>query len=232
MAKANKYLTFSFDDCEIYDRILCEMFRKYGMKATFFLISNQLGFRCDFHRYGEDTVVERVSPDEIKEIYVGMEVATHTANHRCPVEDLKTTVLDSAEYLSSLCGYKVKGMAYPGGGYTQEHVEGLKRLGIRYARATNPCTMNFEPPTEWLAWHPTCKYDDARIWELAEEFLNYQGEKPIVFHIYGHSYEMTRKEKGCSFADFELLLKKLSNRDDIVYATNMEVWGVYSGVFS
>jgi len=61
----NKILTFGFDDGEIYDRRLGTLFRKYGMKATFFLISDQLGFRCNFHRYGKDTIVERDSASEI-----------------------------------------------------------------------------------------------------------------------------------------------------------------------
>ncbi|MBO5197167.1 MAG: polysaccharide deacetylase family protein [Lachnospiraceae bacterium] len=218
----NKYITFSFDDCEIYDRVLCDMFRRYGMKATFFLISDQLGFRCDFHRYGEDTVVERVAPEELKETYAGMEIASHTANHRCPVDDLENAVVKSAQYLSDLCGYKVEGMAYPGGQYTPEHVTELKRLGIQYAR-TVQVTHDFAVPREWLAWDPTCKYDDDHIMELADQFLEYQGEEPAVFHIYGHSYELTRKEKGCSFDDFERLLLKLSGREDIVYATNIEI---------
>jgi len=222
MKEVNKYLTFSFDDCEIYDRILCNMFRKYGMKATFFLISEQLGFRCNFHRYGEDIVVERISTDELCKTYEGMEIATHTAKHRCPIDDLENAVIKSADYLSTLCGYEVKGMAYPGGAYTDKHIERLKALGMRYARTTQ-CTKNFAVPAEWLAWHPTCKYDDECIFELAERFLAYQGDEPVIFHIYGHSYEMTRKEARCSFAGFELLLKKLSGRDDISYATNIEI---------
>ena len=60
-----KILTFSFDDGEIYDRRLAELLRKFGMQATFFLVSGQLGIRVPFHRYGEDTVVERVSAAEI-----------------------------------------------------------------------------------------------------------------------------------------------------------------------
>ena len=56
-----KILTFSFDDCEIYDRRVCDMMRRYGLKATFYLISGQLGMKVPFHRYGQDTVVERVS---------------------------------------------------------------------------------------------------------------------------------------------------------------------------
>lgn len=217
----NKILTFSFDDCEIHDRRLCELLRRYGMKATFFLISDQLSFTCDFYRYGEHTVVERVSPEEIKQTYKGMEVATHTANHKCPADDLENTVLKSAAYLSSLCGYPVKGMAYPGGVYTPQHIAGLKQLGFAYAR-TAAATHDFAVPAEWLAWDPTCKYDDPEIHKLANAFLNYRGKKPALFHIYGHSYELTRKEPGCGWDSFEALLQTLAGRENVLYATNIE----------
>ncbi len=220
--KQNKILTFGFDDCEIHDRRLCSLFRKYGVKATFFLLSGQLSFRCDFHRYGEDTVVERVSPGEIKSTYAGMEVATHTCTHRCPIDDLETTVAASAEYLSSLCGYPVRGLAYPGGEYTEAHVRELSRLGILYARTTE-CTHSFALPDRLLAWGPTCKYDDPDMERLVNEFLKYEGTEPALFYIYGHSYELTRKEKPFDWDSFEDLLKKLSGRKDIWYATNMEI---------
>ncbi len=221
-AGKNKILTFGFDDCEIYDRRLCDLFRKYGMKATFFLISDQLGLRCDFHRYGEDTFVERVSPGELKTTYAGMEIASHTANHRCPAEDLESTLVRSCKELSALCGYEVDGLAYPGGHYTREHLEKLGNLGISYAR-TAASTHDFALPTEIFAWDPTCKYDDENIDCLAERFLGYEGEEPILFYIYGHSYELTRKDPGCNWKDFERLLQKLSGREDVWYATNREV---------
>lgn len=217
----NKVLTLSFDDCEVHDRRLCDMLRRYGLKATFFLITDQLGFRCDFHRYGEDTVVQRVSPEEIPETYQGMEVATHTANHRCTPEDLEQTVLASAKKLETLCGYPVRGMAYPGGVYTPAHIAGLRRLGFVYAR-TATVTHSFALPRDWLAWDPTCKYDDPAIERLADEFLHYSGETPALFHIYGHSYELTQKQPGCDWASFERLLQKLAGREDILYATNIE----------
>ena len=218
----NKILTFGFDDCEIYDRRLCDLFRKYGMKATFFLISNQLSFQCDFHRYGEDTVVERVSPGELKETYAGMEVASHTADHSCPADDLESTVVQSCRELSNLCGYRVDGLAYPGGHYEQAHIEKLGQLGISYARTVD-CTYDFSLPVRLLAWDPTCKYDDGEIGKLADQFLSYDGDEPILFYIYGHSYELTRKDAGCGWADFEKLLSKLSGREDVWYATNREI---------
>lgn len=218
----NKILTFGFDDCEIHDRRLCNLFRKYGMKSTFFLLTDQFSFKCNFHRYGEDTIVERVSAAEIKTTYAGMEVATHTANHKCPIDNLKETVVDSCNILTDLCGYTVNGMAYPGGNYSDELIEKLKELGIIYSR-TATVSHNFQLPKELLAWDPTCKYDDEKIGKLADEFLNYDGKEPKLFYIYGHSYELTRKEKPFDWDSFEELLKKLSGREDIWYATNKEI---------
>ncbi len=82
---------------------------------------------------------------------------------------------------------------------------------------------NFQLPKELLAWDPTCKYDDEKIGKLADEFLNYDGKEPKLFYIYGHSYELTRKEKPFDWDSFEELLKKLSGREDIWYATNKEI---------
>lgn len=218
----NKIVTFGFDDCEMHDRRLCELFRKYGMKATFFLITDELGISCPFERYGEKIVVERVSEEEIPVTYQGMEVATHTAAHSCPIDGLDGAVFDSAKRLSALCGYEVCGMAYPGGHYTQEHVKRLKEKGLLYARTTE-VTHNFALPGELLAWHPTCKYDDAETEYLVEQFLQYEGEEPILLYIYGHSYELTQKEEGHDWAYWEKILKKLSGREDIWYATNAEI---------
>ena len=42
-----KAVTFGFDDGEIHDRRLAEMLRQYGLKATFFLVSGQMGLTVD-----------------------------------------------------------------------------------------------------------------------------------------------------------------------------------------
>ncbi len=218
----NKILTFGFDDCEIYDRPLAELFRKYGMKATFFLISDQFSQKVPFRRYGEDTVVERISAEEIPETYRGMEVASHTENHRCDSQDFEGTVGKSFKKISTLCGYEVNGLAYPGGHYDDELVENLRKNGTLYSR-TATVTGKFDLPEDLLKWDPTAKYDDENIEDLVEEFLAYNGSEPKLFYIYGHSYELTQKQDGKSFAWFEKILQKLSFKDDISYATNKEI---------
>lgn len=218
----NKILTFGFDDCEIYDRNIAELFRKYGMKATFFLISDQLGLICPHHRYGEDTTVERVNAGGLATTYAGMEIASHTCNHYFPENDIEGTVLKSVDDLSKLCGYRVKGLAYPGGVYGENHIIALSGHDIAYAR-TAKSTHDFKLPKNFLAWDVTCSYDDPDMDELIEEFINYDGEEPVLFYIFGHSYELTRPEEKYNFTGFENILKRLAGREDIWYATNIEI---------
>ncbi len=94
-----KILTFSFDDCEIYDHRVCDLMRRYGLKATFYLISGQLGMKVPFRHYGQDIVVERVSTAEMAGIYRGFKIASHTHAHSMAAPDL---VADTEHSLSEM----------------------------------------------------------------------------------------------------------------------------------
>lgn len=222
-----KILTFSFDDNEDYDRRLCDLFRKYNIKATFFLISGELAWVWEnYVRMGEVTTITRVSPEEIKETYKGMEVASHTDHHKFRQESVQTDIIDSAKYLSELCGYEVTGFAYPGGEYKDGDDKVLEKAGIKYGR-TIDCTHNFSLPENWYYWHPTCAYLDEDLEKLADEFLAYDGEDVALFNIYGHSYELSVKQFGREFDYLERFLQKIANRDDILYATYSEIADMY-----
>ena len=71
-----KALTFSYDDGQVYDRRLAELFRSHGMKATFHLNSGSL----DPHS-GNETFV---GVEELKTVYDGHEIACHGVQHRNP----------------------------------------------------------------------------------------------------------------------------------------------------
>lgn len=219
--KKNKALTFGFDDCESYDRQLADMFRKYQLKSTFFLISDQLGRQYPHFRYGSETIVERVCNKEIRHTYRGMEVASHTRTHRAPFGELDTAVKESMQYLSTLCDNEVIGMAYPGGIYTEKHIQELRSLGVLYARTVN-ITKDFKLPTELLAWHPTCQYYNENIDELTDRFLE-DSQDDKLFYIYGHSYELENPDLRYGWERFEELCRRLSGRSDIWYATNGEI---------
>ncbi|MEG0767891.1 MAG: polysaccharide deacetylase family protein [Clostridia bacterium] len=216
-----KIVTFSFDDCEIHDRRLAMLLRQYGMKATFFLISGQLGLSVPFHRYGEDTTVERVTAEEIPITYRGMEVASHTQFHQLPLEAtrLREEMTASLQTLSDACGYRVCGMAYPGGQYVETQTEALRQMRLMYARGASP-THTLSVPCDYLRWQPSCHYADEHLPALIHRFLQEEGD--LLLHIFGHSYELTQRDSRKNWCAFEETLKVLAGRDDIQYCTNAE----------
>jgi len=151
-----------------------------------------------------------------------MEVASHTAAHRFPAEDMDGAVIRSMRDLSLICGYKVKGLAYPGGVYTAAHLSALRTSGILYAR-TCAATHSLSLPEDLLVWHPTCKFDDEALPGIVDEFLAYTGDVPALLYLYGHSYELTREVAPRSWESFEQLLNQLSGQSDIWYASNAEI---------
>ena len=218
-----KVLTFSFDDCEIHDRRLCDLLRRYNMRSTFYLISGLLAQRVPYRRYGADIVVERVTAEEIPVTYAQMEVASHTRFHRIQDEAFGDDLRQSLQELSRACGYAVKGFAYPGGHYTEEQVGLLKESPVDYARGAHP-NHSFAVPEDWYIWQPTCHYADPELPRLIQKFLSVPSEEDALFHIYGHSYELTEPNPNRDWHYLEQILQQLANRSNIVYATNLEAY--------
>lgn len=211
-----KALTFSYDDGQIYDRRLAELFRNAGMKATFHLNSGNLGVRTE-----ED---EFVSGDELGKVYRGHEIACHGVQHRNPPtlsrQQFLLELQEDRKTLEKLTGGLIQGMSYAFGNY-DEGVMGIARsLGIKYSR-TVQSTRGFFPPADFMAWHPTCHHDDARLMELGDQFLNVPDycELPLMY-VWGHSYEFAYSG---NWGVIEAFVEKMSGKKDIWYAANIEI---------
>lgn len=225
-----KALTFSYDDGVPQDRRLAELFDKYGMKATF-------NFNCDFMRKVNFT------RDQIKEYFLskGHEIAVHGASHRAngnlrPIEGIRD-VLDCRLELEAKCDCFVRGMAYPDSGITQMGNFGnyemvkqyLTELDIAYARTLGGDNNSFMLPTDFHAWMPTAHHNNPQIIEFIDEFLNldistkaYHAKRiPRLFYIWGHSYEFDRDD---NWEHIEAICEKLTENDEIWYATNIEIY--------
>ena len=219
-----KYLTFSYDDGTRQDIKLIEIFRKYGMKATFNLNSGSLGHVGRINHFGFDVCFDKVRPDEVKDLYCGFEVAMHGVRHRnfptLDDEQLAAEVAEDAKALEALCGKKVVGGAYPCGVYDDKIADRLRNIGIMYCRTIKE-THNFEFPEDFNLWHPTCHDNDERIFDMADDFIRLDGEKDSVFYIWGHSYELDKNDRD-RWYNIEKLCDKLAGRNDIVYASNAD----------
>jgi len=206
-----KALTMSYDDGKIADKKLIDIFNKYGIKGTFHLNAGLLG------------TDGRISASEVKSLYEGHEVATHTYTHptiaRCPQEQVVQQLIEDRKVLEDIVGYPVRGHSYPNGSFNKKIKEILPHVGIEYAR-TVVATNGFSTPDDFYEWNSTCHHNH-NLMKLAEQFVNFFKKQYLyLMYVWGHSYEFDNDNNWDLIENF---CKYIGNREDIWYATNIEI---------
>lgn len=204
-----KALTFSYDDGQVYDRQLVEIFNRYNMKATFHLNSGYLdqgGF---------------VTSAEVPELYKGHEVACHGVIHKYPAQLcnglLHEEYFEDRKALEKITDSIVRGCSYAFGEYNDTVVSMLENVGIEYCRTVND-THLFNMPSDFMRWQPTCHHSEAA--KHVEMFLNTPNYMKLpLFYIWGHSFEFGRED---SWNQIEELCEKLQGQEDVWYTTNID----------
>lgn len=227
-----KAVTFSYDDGSTCDMRLCEVFDRFGMKGTFNVNSS--------HVLDEESKTTIYIPEMKQLLDKGHEIAIHGYSHKAhatlaPFEAVRETLEDRLG-LERALGRIIRGMAYPDCGIRRPHngnsyttVKGiLESLGIAYARALGSDNREFTLPSDWHAWMPTCHHNDEAIFELIDRFLavdvdhRYCSDRhPRLFYVWGHSYEFRNKN---NWERIEEICEKLSGKDEVWYATNIEIY--------
>ena len=217
-------LTLSYDDGVTSDRKMIEILNQYGVKCTFNLNSGT------FNEAEPDNLPKgqtaRMSKEHVFEVYnnSGHEVAVHTLTHpwmtNLPTQEIIREVLEDRKNIEQLFSTVVRGMAYPYGITSNEIVDTLKCCGIAYARTT-VSTENFNIPTDWLRMPATCHHKHPHLFDLANRFLHVPFPFPRLFYLWGHSYEFERED---NWDILEKFCTVLGRREDIWYATNIEVY--------
>lgn len=214
----SKALTFSYDDGPQSDERLVRIFREHGLRGTFNLNSGVL--------FPEGA---GSSADEKVHLYrdAGQEVAVHGFLHRdwsqIPLSGVAYEIVKDRERLESRFGVIVRGMAYPNGAFSEQIAACAKSCGIAYGRTT-VSSRGFQLPENWMMFHPTCHHGDPKLGELTDAFLNREinpvWNRSILFTLWGHSYEF---DSGKSWNTIENFAEKVSGRNEIWYATNLEI---------
>lgn len=211
----HKCLTMSYDDGREFDKDMIEFFNEVGIKGTFHLNGGLLG---------DNTYGKRIEKDDIPVLYKGHEISGHTFTHptieRCPLDQVVLQVLEDRQILEELSGYPVRGLSYPNGSYSKDIINLLPACGIEYARTVNS-THSFGMPVDYLEWNPTCHHADPRFEELADTFIIRDKTQYLyLLYVWGHSYEF---EGNDTFDRFKATCRKLANRKEVWYATNIEI---------
>lgn len=206
-----KALTFSYDDGQIFDRKLVDIFNRYDLKATFHLNSGTL-----------DGGVF-IKKEEVPSLYKGHEVAVHGVKHLWPSHlsqiQLVNEILEDRRELERILHKPITGMSYAFGNYSDEIVNTIKTLGIEYSRTVNS-TNSFVMPEDFMRWKPTCHHN-ADLMKLADDFLKSPGYRRLeVFYIWGHSFEFEREN---TWEKMEKFCQYIAHKDEVWYTTNMEI---------
>lgn len=234
-----KAVTFSYDDGCPQDLMLSEILSDYGLKCTFNLNSKEL------------RGINNLTKEEIQNNFLakGHEIAVHGAFHRAegtlrPIEGIQD-VLDCRLELEQTYGMIIRGMAYPDTGIrilsnaaNYESIrQYLSELDIAYARTLGKDNNSFQLPEDWYSWMPTAHHNNPKILDYADEFINldFSDKKygstryPRLFYVWGHAFEFDHFD---NWEHLHELCKKLGNRNDIWYATNIEIYNYVSAYHS
>lgn len=232
-----KAVTFSYDDGIKSDLRLADILDEYNIKCTFNIPNTSIGGTgC-------------LSEDEIRNLHKnGHEIAVHCARHRAPgqirpIEGIRD-VMENRIALENILGCIIRGMAYPNSGITRmesgtsyEVIRNyLKSLDIAYARTLGGDNDSFYIPEDWYAWMPTAHHNNPKIFDYIDKFtafspdnMYYSSKGARLFYIWGHSYEFANEN---NWDRLKKICEKLANRDDIYYATNIEIYDYVNAYYS
>lgn len=117
----------TFDDGYIGNFSLAlPLLKKYGFKATFFIVSNWVGTE------------HMMTWEQIKALIdEGMEIGSHTNSHRlleaCDRETIQNELIESRENIKKYLSYNTRLVSYPNGSYTGLVNEIAKNIGYSAA---------------------------------------------------------------------------------------------------
>ena len=228
-----KAVTFSYDDGLRLDIRTAQTLTAHNLKGTFNICAAWLGW---------EPACRNIMPEDIMEhiVNAGHEVAVHGNEHKAPglffPTDTIQDVLNCRLGLEKLTGKIIRGMAYPNtgirnmqNGNTYANIKQiLTNLGIVYARSLGADNNGFRLPEDWHNWIPTCHHDNPNSLQWAKDFVEMDVDHyyvahryPRLFYVWGHSYEFQNKN---NWDHLEALCETLAGKDDIWYATNMEIY--------
>ena len=94
---------------------------------------------------------------------------------------------------------------------------------IKYARTVDT-TLGFEPYGDFHQYKGTLYHNAQwdKLFDMGEKFLELKADTPKIFYIWGHAYEFDIYPER--WKKFEEFLEMMSNRSDIFYGTNIEVF--------
>ncbi len=224
-----KAFTISYDDCTVQDQKVMKLAKKYGVAVTFALNTAYWGQYGYMNHVGYEVWIQRPNEDEVKDIYEGFEIASHTASHPAlaQVDDatIKREVKDDMDYMYRLTGQKIIGICYPSSSYNDHVIELLRSYGLIYGRTADSC-LKYELPENFMIWVPTCHDEYSGMTKLVDQMIKSPRTDLLCYYVWGHAYELdkpTMTEGMTRWQHLEALFKQVGTSDVVWCATNGQI---------
>ena len=207
-----KIVSLSFDDGTIYDLRFIKLLNKYNLKATFNLNSGLDNF---IWYYNDVIPIKRLKLCDVKDLYDGHEVASHSLTHPyfslLENKEVVRQVKEDINNLTKIFNYQIEGFAFPFHDQTEDNIitvkENVKLSYIRYSYLSD----SYQHKDRYHI-HLNALYGDKDIYQKLEDFKNNKLDNSL-FVIAGHSYDF---EVNNDWDKIEDLLKYLSNDKELV----------------
>lgn len=232
-----KLITTSWDDGYPADFHIAELLQKYKLQGTFYIPKTNSEY-------------EVMSEAKVVELARHFEIGGHTINHVRIKKKSKTLfdqeILACAKWLEELLGEAPVSFCFPGGVYNKPAIAYAFKAGFQLIRTTellNPAIgkeYGVFPTTLQVYSHSSftyikhllkrLKFRSLRLYlstgfgthlqYLAEYYLDHISKHGGCFHLWGHSWEIEKKEL---WGELEQLLKIISDYEDYQSVQNRDL---------
>jgi peptidoglycan-N-acetylglucosamine deacetylase len=209
------------------------MLKDHGLKATFYVAPENQEFAKQ----------DLLSLPEVSDLSQDFEIGAHSMTHRrlptISEQEAAREITESKAVLEEVIGKEITTFCYPGGAYTESHVQLVKDAGYRYARTVARYTFTVDDPYEaGTSVHVYTHRSD--VWQTAR-FMRFQPIKVLrclewdalakamfdqvikeggIYHIWGHSWEI---DGHGDWERLESVFRYISENPKVSYVTNGEL---------
>jgi hypothetical protein len=226
------FVTTSWDDGHIYDFAVANLLDDYELPGTFYIAPHN----CEL------PVRSRLRDRHVAELASRFEIGGHTLTHLrlTGLDDDQAAQEISAgkHHLENCIGRRITSFCYPGGEYAPAHRDMVRDAGFDLARTVerhriDRPTSDMEVPTTFHAYQHLrdgraalrMARGDARLasryflhWdEWAMALFDQVVADGGVFHLWGHSWELTERH---DWDRLERVFEHISRRSAVTYITN------------
>lgn len=187
----SRAFNISYDDGVIQDIRFLELLNRYGLKGTFNLNYGLMHQQFTWvHECG--MTVRRLQEEEIRGIYEGHEIASHSYSHpyfdnMCEADILKELGADKF-FLERLTGREVAGYATPFYYYSDLMADCVRYCGFEYARISEE-SNDYSIPSDFYRWRGSKFHWDDDLEAFVDGFLSTEQELALC-QLVGHSYDL------------------------------------------